>query len=297
MALSMRVAVVDVGSNTVRLLVAERHAGRVVPMREGRKLLLLGKEIERSGGLSRRKLEEVRGCASGFALLAREAGSARLEVVVTAPGRQAENAAELLETLSMATAAPVRVLSADEEGRLAWEGAVAASAERASTLAVCDVGGGSTEIVVGTRARGPAWSRSLDVGCLRLTERLIDRDPAGKEGMRRVRVAVAAEFDGLAMPLPQAAIATGGTSRALRKIVGERLGEDELMRAVRRLTKRTAREISRSAGVDRERARTLLAGALILAEVERRLARPLVVSSAGLREGVALVLLAEPAAA
>jgi exopolyphosphatase / guanosine-5'-triphosphate,3'-diphosphate pyrophosphatase len=293
----MRVAVVDVGSNTVRLLVAERRAGRLVPIREGRKLLLIGKEIERNGALSRQKLEEVRQCARGFAVLAREAGSARLEVAVTAPGRQAENAAELLETLATATGAPVRVLSADEEGRMAWEGAVAASPERASTIAVCDVGGGSTEIVVGTRARGPAWSRSLDVGCLRLTERLLDRDPPGKEGMRRIRDAVDAEFDGLAMPLPQAAIATGGTSRALRRIVGERLGENELMLAVRRLTKRSAREISLSAGVDRERARTLLAGALILAEVERRLARPVVVSSAGLREGVVLVLLAERAAA
>ena len=293
----MRVAVVDVGSNTVRLLVAERRAGSVVPIRQGRKLLLLGREIERSGALSAAKLEEVRKCARGFSTLAREAGSSCLEVVVTAPGRQAENADELLETLVKAAGAPVRVLSADEEGQLAWEGAVAASAERASTLAVCDVGGGSTEVVVGTREGGPAWSRSLDVGCLRLTERLLDRDPPGKEGMRRVREAVAAEFDGLPVPLPQAAIATGGKARALKKLVGGRLGEDELALAIRRLTKRTAREISRSAGVDRERARTLLAGALILAEVERRLSAPLVVSSAGLREGVVLALLAQRAAA
>jgi exopolyphosphatase / guanosine-5'-triphosphate,3'-diphosphate pyrophosphatase len=293
----MRVAVLDVGSNTVRLLVAERQAGGVVPIREGRKLLLLGKEIERRGALSGKKLEEVRQCAHGFSTLAREAGASRLEVVVTAPGRQSGNAAELIKTLAEAAAAPVRVLSADEEGRLAWEGAVAASAERASTLAVCDVGGGSTEVVVGTREHGPAWSRSLDVGCLRLTERLLDDDPPGKEGMRRVREAVAAAFDGLAMPLPQAALATGGTARALKKLVGGRLGEDELAFAVRRATKRTAREISRSAGVDRERARTLLAGALILAEVERRLATPLLVSPAGLREGVAHVLLAKRAAA
>ena len=293
----MRVAVVDVGSNTVRLLVAERRGGSVASVRAGRKLLLLGSEIERHGRLSGPKLEEVRRCAHGFAALARESGAARLEVVVTAPGRQAENADELLEILAESTAAPVRVLSPDDEGRLAWEGAVAASSERARTLAVCDVGGGSTEVVVGTREHGPAWSRSVEVGCLRLTERLIDVDPPGTEGMRRVRAAVAAAFDGLAMPLPQVAIATGGTARALKKVVGESLGEDELAQAVRRLTKRTAREISRAAGVDRERARTLLAGALILSEVELRLATPLVVSAAGLREGVALTLLAEAAAA
>jgi hypothetical protein len=61
----------------------------VIPIRDGRKLLLLGQEIERSGALSNRKLEEVRQCAQGFAALAREAGSSRVEVVVTAPGRQA----------------------------------------------------------------------------------------------------------------------------------------------------------------------------------------------------------------
>ena len=297
MVLFMRVAVLDVGSNTVRLLVAEARGSSVAAVREAKKLLLLGKEIERRGSLSHVKLEDVRQCASGFAALARESGVARLDVVVTAPGRQAENAAQLLRILGQATAAPVRVLSADEEGRLAWEGAVAASAEPGGTLAVCDVGGGSTEIVVGTRQHGPAWSRSLDVGCLRLTERLIDSDPPGKEAMRRVRESVAEAFDGLTAPLPQAAIATGGTARALKKVVGGSLGEAELDQAVRRLTKRTAREISRSAGVDRERARTLLAGALILCEVQRRLARPLIVSPAGLREGVALGLLAEPAAA
>ena len=293
----MRVGVVDVGSNTVRLLVAERHGSSVVAVREAKKLLLLGREIERCGLLSDQKLEEIRQCACGFAALARESGVARLDVVVTAPGRQAENAEQLVEILGQASAASVRVLSADEEGRLAWEGAVASSDGRGGTLAVCDVGGGSTEVVVGIREHGPAWSRSLDIGCLRLTERLIDSDPPGKEGMRRVREAVAEAFDGLAMPLPQATIATGGTARALKKLVGGSLGEGELDQAVRRLTKRTAREVSRSAGVDRERARTLLAGALILCEVERRLATPLVVSSAGLREGVALTLFAEPAAA
>ena len=293
----MRVAVIDVGSNTVRLLVAERKAGGVTAVREGRQLLLLGKEIERRGGLSAAKLAEVRRCVRGFSALARESGAARLDVVVTAPGRQAANAEELLDALSEAAGASVRVLSADEEGRLAWEGAVAASDASAGTVAVCDVGGGSTEVVVGTRQHGPAWSRSVDVGSLRLTERLVDRDPPGKEGMRRIRAAVAAAFDGFVMPLPHTAIATGGTPRALKKVVGGQLGEKELTQAVRRLTKRSAREISRSAGVDRERARTLLAGALILAEMERRVAQPLVVSPAGLREGVALTLFAEPAAA
>jgi exopolyphosphatase/guanosine-5'-triphosphate,3'-diphosphate pyrophosphatase len=294
---SMRVAVIDVGSNTVRLLVAERRARRVEPIREARRLLLLGREIERRGAISARKLDETRCSVQRLSTLAREAGAGRLDVVVTAPGRQSRNADELVRILAEATAAPVRVLSPDEEGRLAWDGAVAADDELAPTLAVCDVGGGSTELLVGTPDGGPAWARSRDVGCLHLTERLLDRDPPGKEGMRAMHAEVAAAFEGLTVPLPQAALATGGTARALKKLVGARLGEAELATAVRRLTKRSAREIARATGVDRERARTLPAGALILGEVQRLLCTPLVVSPAGLREGVVLTLLAESAAA
>jgi exopolyphosphatase / guanosine-5'-triphosphate,3'-diphosphate pyrophosphatase len=297
MAVSMRLAVLDVGSNTVRLLVAERRGAGVQPVREARKLLLLGQEIERAGRLSPAKLDEVRRCARGFAALAREAGASHLEIVVTAPGRQSENSAELVAALSEATAGSVRVLTAEEEGRMAWEGAVAGFGEHVGTIAVCDVGGGSTEVLVGTPDHGPAWARSLDVGSLRLTERLAESDPPGNEGVLRMRAAVAEAFEDFVAPLPQAALATGGTARSLRKLVGERLDEEDLHAAVRRLSKRSAAEVSRSAGIDLERARTLPAGALLLAEVQRRLCAPLVVSRAGLREGVALTLLAEAAAA
>ena len=295
----MRIAVIDVGSNTVRLLVSEWGVRGIERVREARSLLLLGQEIERRGALSARKLAETRRCARRLSRLAREAGATRLEVLVTAPGRQSANADELVRILAEVTAAPVRVLSPDEEGRLAWEGAVAVAgvAELAPTIAVCDVGGGSTELLVGTPEGGPAWAHSLDVGSLRLTERLLDRDPPGKEAMRLASAQVAAAFEGLTAPLPQAALATGGTARALKKLTGARLGEDELGAAVRRLTKRRAREIARSTGVDHERARTLPAGALILREVQRLLRTPLAVSTAGLREGAALRLLAEAAAA
>jgi exopolyphosphatase/pppGpp-phosphohydrolase len=115
--------------------------------------------------------------------------------------------------------------------------------------------------------------------------------------MRLASAELAAAFEGLTAPLPQAAFATGGTARALKKLVGPILGEDELAGAVRRLTKRSAAQIARTMGVDRERARTLAAGALILGEVQRLLGTPLVVSAAGLREGAALALLSESAAA
>jgi len=293
----MKVAVIDVGSNTVRLLVSERRDGRLASIREARSLLLLGREVEREGGLSTEKLEETRRCTQSLAAAAREAGAARIDVVVTAPGRQSANADELVRMLGDATGAPVRVLSAEQEGRLAWDGAVSAAEELAPSVAVCDAGGGSTELLVGTPEDGPAWARSVDIGCLRLTERCLHSDPPSKADVRVLQAEVKDAFGRLAIPLPQAALATGGTARALKKLVGPHLGADELAAALRRLSKRGSREIARSAGIDRERARTLAAGAVILAEIQRSLRVPLTVSSAGLREGVALTLLEQADAA
>jgi exopolyphosphatase/guanosine-5'-triphosphate,3'-diphosphate pyrophosphatase len=293
----VRVAVIDVGSNTVRLLVSERRNGRVTAIREARSLLLLGREVEREGAVSSAKLEETRRCTQRLAAAAREAGAARIDVVVTAPGRQSANAGELVRAIREATAAPVRVLSAEEEGRFAWDGAVSAAAKLAPSIAVCDVGGGSTELLVGTPDDGPAWARSVDMGCLRLTERFIRSDPANKTELRALEAEVERLFTDFAIPLPQSALATGGTARALKKLVGPRLGEDELSAAVRRLSKRSSREIARSADIDRERAETLVAGAVVLRQVQRGLHTPLLVSSAGLREGVALMLLEQAEAA
>jgi exopolyphosphatase/guanosine-5'-triphosphate,3'-diphosphate pyrophosphatase len=293
----MRVAVIDVGSNTVRLLVSERRNGRLASIREARSLLLLGLEVERKGGLSAEKLEETRLCTRSLAAAAREAGAARIDVVVTAPGRQSANAAQLVRMLGESTVAPVRVLSAEEEGRLAWDGAVSAAAELAPSIAVCDVGGGSTELLVGTPEDGPAWARSVDIGCLRLTERYLHNDPPTKTDVRALQAEVEDAFGRLTIPLPQAALATGGTARALKKLVGPHLGTEELAAALRRLFKRGSRDIARSAGIDRERARTLAAGAAILAEIQRSLRVPLTVSSAGLREGAALTLLEQAEAA
>jgi exopolyphosphatase / guanosine-5'-triphosphate,3'-diphosphate pyrophosphatase len=293
----MRVAVIDVGSSTVRLFVSERRNGRLAAIREARSLLLLGREVEREGRLSAEKLEETRECTRTLASSAREAGAARIDVVVTAPGRQSANADELVRMLGEATAAPVRVLSAEEEGRLAWAGAVSTAAGLAPTIAVCDVGGGSTELLVGTPEGGPAWSRSIDIGCLRLTERYLHSDPPAKTNLRALEAEVEHAFGRLAIPLPRAAFATGGTARALKKLVGPHLGADELTAALRRLSKRGSRDVARSAGIDRERARTLAAGAAILAEIQRSLHVPLTVSSAGLREGAALTLLQQAEAA
>jgi exopolyphosphatase/guanosine-5'-triphosphate,3'-diphosphate pyrophosphatase len=293
----VKVGVVDVGSHTVRLLVAERKRGTLEPVREERAALGLGVEVERLGVISREKLEETCAQVRGYARLASKTGVDVLEVIVTAPGRQSKNGRELVLELARATGAPVRILSADEEGRLAFAGAIAGSDLAGESVAVCDVGGGSTEVVVGTRFAGPAWVRSFDVGAVRLTGRYFSDDPPRKTNVDAARDKVAAAFEGLTPPLPQCALATGGTARALRKLVGSNLGPDELEAALAISLARPATKVAKAFGIDRERARTLPAGVLILSAVQERLTVPLQVVRAGLREGAVLALLQEAAAA
>jgi exopolyphosphatase/guanosine-5'-triphosphate,3'-diphosphate pyrophosphatase len=292
----MKIGIVDVGSNTVRLLVARRRGGELVALREEREHLFLGEDVERDGRLSGARIRETARCAAGFAASARRLGARRIDVIVTAPGRQSANGDKLLRELAKATGAPARVLTADEEGRLAFAGAVAARALPGS-VAVCDVGGGSAEAVVGTAEGGPAWSRSLDLGAVRLTERFLDEDPPGRRALAAARDEVERHLEAFTPPLPQAALATGGTARALRKIVGWELEAEEFDAAIRILGTRPSVKVAKTFGLHEHRARTLAAGVVILASLQERLGVPLEVSRAGLREGAAIELLDELSAA
>lgn len=293
----MRVAIIDIGSNTARLLVASRDRAGVAAVREERALLALGVEIERFGRISDLKLSETAERACEYAKAARKLGCSSIEVIVTAPGRQAVNAQALVRALARSTGLPARVLSAEEEGKLAYEGAVAQAGVLPERVAVCDVGGGSTEVVVGVRAAGPTFCRSLDIGSLRLTQRLLGDDPPGKKALANAREEVRTHFDHLGAPSAEAGLATGGSARSLRRLVGRVLGEKELAGAVRTISRTTSGRLSRDLGLDPLRARTLLAGAVILAEAQQRLGVPLEVARGGLREGAATALLSELAAA
>jgi exopolyphosphatase/guanosine-5'-triphosphate,3'-diphosphate pyrophosphatase len=293
----MDVGVIDVGSNSVRLLLATFRGRRLVPLTEERVRLGLGEDVERLGAVSRVKLAKAAHAVGEYAKLSRAHGVDRLEVVVTAPGRQSANAAELVRALASAAVASVRVLSAEDEGRFAYEGAAAGLSGLPRTLAVCDVGGGSTEIVTGVRTGGPVWLRSFDVGAVRLTRRLLASDPPSEKALERVRVEIEDVLAGVVPPLCERALAAGGTPRALRRVVGETLGPEQLNEALRAVSARSARAVASEFGIDQRRSRLLPAGILILAAIQRRLVVPLEVSSSGLREGVALALLAEAAAA
>lgn len=293
----MKVGVVDVGSNTVRLLVASVDGGDVRSLREERAHLGLGEEILLHGRIRRRKLEELGVVVTEFAEIARKHRVREIETVVTAPGRQGDAPERLLKVLARATRASVRVVSAEDEGRLAYAGAVSRTDVGSSVLAVCDVGGGSTEIVVGTALLGPAWVRSVDIGSLRLTASLLHGDPPTRAEIESARGAARDALSGLAPPRPELVLATGGSARAIARVVGHAYDADALQRVIGMLSSRPAEQTSEELAVPLHRARTLLAGALILSEISGLLGVGLTPAKGGIREGVALELAAQRAAA
>jgi exopolyphosphatase/guanosine-5'-triphosphate,3'-diphosphate pyrophosphatase len=290
----MPVGVIDVGSNTVRLKVA--HGGEeVFSIRE---MLRLGAEVEEHGLISELKLAETAEVVRRFSDFARAEGATDLEVLITSPGRQAENGDDLLDRLRRAGNCGARILTSAEEGLLAFNGALSVGTHPAGRLvAVVDVGGGSAQVVVGSRRRGPVWARSIDIGSQRLTSRLLGGDPPGLEAVAAARTEVERYLEGFDAPTPRTALAVGGSARALKRLAGSKLGADELSGVVELLATTSCRRLIDKHGVDPDRVRTMAAGALILSEIQKRLGTPFKVVRAGLREGALLELSERRAAA
>jgi len=294
---TVRVAIVDVGANTLRLLVAVPDGRLVLPVHEEKEQLGLGEEVERYGYISAGKCAEAVEVARAQARRARKLGCERIEILVTSPGRQSANSDEFADALARGTGVPVRILSSEEEGMLAWDGAVSALEDPPASAAVCDIGGGSAQLVVGTLDAGPAWVRSVDLGSLRLTTRLLaGSDPPPAEAVEAARLAAADAFDAVVPPVAQIGLAAGGTARALRRVV-DTLDTDGLAEAVTELSKLKRAKIAKRYGVAPQRAATLLGGAILFAEAQRRLGLPLELARGGVREGSALALFRASAAA
>jgi exopolyphosphatase/guanosine-5'-triphosphate,3'-diphosphate pyrophosphatase len=294
---AVRVAIVDVGANTLRLLVAVPDGRAVAPVHQEREQLGLGEEVERYGYITAAKCTEAVAVARAQTRRARRLGCERIEILVTSPGRQAANSEEFAHALARGTGVPVRILSAEEEGAFGWDGAVAALDDPPESVAVCDVGGGSAQLVVGTLQAGPVWVRSIDLGSLRLTTRLLaGENPPSAASVEAARTAAAEAFQHVVPPVARLALATGGTARALRRVVA-RLDAPGLQQAIAELRGLKRAKISKCYEVGPERAATLLAGAILFAEAQRRLGLAFEVARGGVREGSALALFRESNAA
>ena len=286
-----RCACIDIGSNTTRLLVAEDDGPRLRSLVSERAFTHLG--ATGAGEVGPQKIAEVAAIVARQLRLAEELGVGSVRVIATAAVRQAMDRRALAAAIDARCGATLEILTGEDEARLAFAGAIGTLAEPpAGLLGVVDVGGGSTELVVGTAVDGVVWSVSLALGSSRLTHADLRSDPPAPEEIDRVRAKLASAFSQIDAPQPAAAYAVGGSATSMRRLMGATLDHDALERALRQLVGRPSAEAAARLGLNVERARLLPAGILLLDAASRALGAPLLLAGGGLREGVVLEQLA-----
>jgi exopolyphosphatase/guanosine-5'-triphosphate,3'-diphosphate pyrophosphatase len=279
----VRCACIDIGSNTTRVLVADRTDGKLVEVLQRRAFTRLGRGLDTT--LIALTAREV----AAQAREARELGARSIRVVATAAVRHAANRDELCAAVRDATGLAVEILSGEEEARLAFAGATRTLGERLDgEIGVVDVGGGSTELVVGTMDGGVSWCTSVAVGSGDLAEAYLHSDPPSAEQLAAVRERVAGALAGVSAPSPGIGLAVGGSATSLRRLLGDLLDPPSLERGLGVLVEHPVAEVARRWELDPLRVRLLPAGILILEAASAAFGSPLRVARGGLREGVLL---------
>jgi exopolyphosphatase/guanosine-5'-triphosphate,3'-diphosphate pyrophosphatase len=297
-----RFATIDVGSNTVLLLVAERRGEGFAPLVERAEITRLGRGVDATRRLDPQAIRGTVEVLARYAAEARALGAREIACVATSAARDAENGADFFEAARAAAGLVPEVIPGEEEARLVWASAWHDFGAKAGSLAVLDVGGGSTEIVVGS---GPAPSarRSLQVGAVRLTERARPPDPPGQAALADLRTRAAetlAEARDLVVgPRPAALVGVAGTVTTLAAVEralpvydagvvhGAEMTRAALEVLLARLSALTTAERARLPGMEPKRADVIVAGAAIVLESMRLLAFDrLTVSDRGVRWGL-----------
>ncbi len=285
-------AAIDIGSNTTRLLVAEPVDGQLKKVMEQRAYTRIGKAIDGDGAISAEKTDEVCEVVATQVRLARELGAEEIRAVATAAVREASNGEQVAAEVGEVAGVPVEVLSDEEEGRLSFIGATKGLGHPVEgRIGVVDVGGGSTEVILGTVADGVEKVHSWRVGSGALADELIASDPPSAAEIRKVRDRIEDIFEGVELERPTQAVAVGGSATSLRRLVGTVLEYETLERGIRVLCGDPAAEVARRFELDPVRVRILATGVLLLEKVSDLLGQPLQIGKGGLREGVILDLL------
>jgi len=277
-----RVAVIDAGSNSTRLLIADIDGGVVEVERQSR-VTRLGRGVDLSGQLSDEAIEAACAAIADYVSICRDAGVERPAAIATSAVRDASNGdafvAELRERFALST----RVLDGEEEARLTYRGATAERAPTEPTL-VIDIGGGSTELIVGT-GEEIGFHASLQAGVVRHTERHVSADPPTTVELEAlatdVRNLIEAARAGHDEAAASAGIAVAGTPTSLAavelglepydpaRVHGHVLSLETIQHLLSRLASAPLAERIAIPGLHRDRAPTIIAGVVILVEAMR----------------------------
>jgi exopolyphosphatase/guanosine-5'-triphosphate,3'-diphosphate pyrophosphatase len=288
----MLCAAIDIGSNTTRVLVAEPQDGQLRKVMEQRAYTRIDKASQHDGAIDQAKIDEVADVVATQVRLAQEIGAEAIRTVATAAIREAANREEIVGEINRVANVEVEVLSEHEEGRLAFIGATKTLGHPVEgEIAVVDVGGGSSEVILGTVSDGVRSVRSFKIGSGSLADDLLSSDPPSPSEIRAVRDAISDFFADADFERPDQAVAVGGSATSLRSLVGSVLEYETLERAIRVLTGDPIAEVAKRFELDPRRVRILPTGVLLLEKVSELLGQPLQIGKGGLREGVILTLL------
>jgi exopolyphosphatase / guanosine-5'-triphosphate,3'-diphosphate pyrophosphatase len=269
-----RVAAIDLGTNSTRLLVADVDDGDVREVDRRLEITRLGEGVDTRRQLLPQAMARVRNVLGDYRRVIDEDGAERRLAFATSAVRDAENGEAFLGEIEWSYGFATRLLTGDEEALLAFRG-VSAGRELDDDTVIVDIGGGSTELIVGGRD-GMSFHESYDLGCVRLTERF-PGDPQGAAEQVRstldagVPEAVRpAQAIGVAGTITQLATVDLGLEREEPELVhGHRLTTDTVEQLLERMAAMSVEEIRRMPGMHPDRAPVILAGTVVLLETLR----------------------------
>jgi exopolyphosphatase/guanosine-5'-triphosphate,3'-diphosphate pyrophosphatase len=275
--------VVDIGSNSTRLLIAEVAEGRVSEVERQSRVTRLGRGVDLSGQLSAEAIEAACEAIADYVAICGEAGVERIEAIATSAVRDASNGSAFAAELRERFALSARVLDGEEEARLTYLGATCENSPTEPTLVV-DIGGGSTELVVGT-GEEIAFHTSLQAGVVRHTERHIATDPPSALELEALAGDVRALIEGAISSQPGAAasagIAVAGTPTSLasieigletydpKQVHGHTLTLGSIQHLLSKLASAPLSKRVEIIGLHPDRAPNIVAGVVILVETMR----------------------------
>jgi exopolyphosphatase/guanosine-5'-triphosphate,3'-diphosphate pyrophosphatase len=300
----MRVASIDIGTNSVLLLVAERRRdGGLVALLEKATITRLGEGVDKSRTLAPAAVDRTLACLATYADDFRALAVDRVECVGTSAMRDAAGGEDFVARANAILGVAPRVISGQEEASLTFIGALSGLPYRGD-ITVFDIGGGSTELIVGAwdgRTAESVFSVSLDIGSVRLTERFLPSDPPTMEELDAVIAHVDAALDALPTKAKGMLVGVAGTVTTLaahaqgitpydpERVHGSVLGRHALEDALRELSQCSLAERLRLTAIDAKRADVIVAGAIIASRVLDWAERDsLIVSDRGVRWGLAL---------
>lgn len=310
-----RVAAIDIGTNSTRLLVAEAGDATVplVTVERLMRITRLGQDVDRTGALADEAIDRSVAVLDEYRSVMTDLGVApgRVRMTATSACRDATNRDEFFDAAEAAIGVRPELLSGTEEAELSFAGATAELDPALGPFLVFDLGGGSTEFVVGTTGADGAivGAKSIDIGCVRLTERFFETDPPGPEDLTAAITYTDAWLEDVLLELPTTATARTvvGLAGTVSTVAAVEIGQATYDREARhhfRLTRDAAEDVFRTLatepradrihnpGLEPERADVIVGGCCALVAIYRRFGLDeILTSESDILDGLALSLL------